>query len=70
MKSDDISSQLIASESSDKEEIFEYGMKKHKETAVIIRQNCTAQDNILKVEVFVCLFVCLFVSYITVYNRL
>ena len=64
MDSDDITNQLIASNGSNREEVFGMGMKKHKDAVAVIRQNCQAQDNILKVRVFVCLFVCcLFVVY-------
>ena len=59
MDSDDITNQLIASNGSNREEVFGMGMKKHKDAVAVIRQNCQAQDNILKVCLFVCLFVCL-----------
>ena len=62
MESDDITNQLIASNGSNREEVFGMGMKKHKDASTVIRQNCQAQDNILKVcLLFVCLYVCMFV---------
>ena len=70
MDSDDITNQLIASNGSNREEVFGMGMKKHKDAVAVIRQNCQAQDNILKVCLFVCLFVicCLRVQAMTETN--